>query len=157
MDMSYTPEQVAFREEVRAWIAEAMPADIKQKADDFRDFTNQEIMAWHKVLAEKGWVAPNWPKEHGGTGWDVTQRSIFSEESAAANAPSLSPFGIAMVGPLRDPGGLAFRYMDGTGAVTAVGADIRQVEVALRTQSKARGSDGQPVSDSLVTRIYLRN
>ena len=64
---------------------------------------------------------------------------------------------IAMVGPLRDSDGLAFRYLDGTGAVTAVGADIRQVEVALRTQSKARGSDGQPVSDSLVTRIYLRN
>ena len=64
---------------------------------------------------------------------------------------------VAMVGPLRNPGGLAFRYLDATGAVTAVGADIRQVEVALRTLSNARGAGGQPVSDSIATRIYLRN
>ena len=64
---------------------------------------------------------------------------------------------IAMVGPLRNPGGLAFRYLDAAGAVTAVGADIRQVEVALRTLSNARGAGGQPISDSIVTRIYLRN
>jgi len=100
MDLSETPEEEAFRKEVRAWIASAMPADIKQKADDFRDFTQEEIMRWHKVLAEKGWVAPHWPEEHGGPGWDVAKRSIFAEECAAANAPSLSPFGIAMVGPL---------------------------------------------------------
>ena len=100
MDMSYTSDQIDFREEVRAWIQQAMPSEMKHKADTFQDFEHAEIMAWHKVLAEKGWVAPNWPAEHGGTGWDVTQRSIFAEESSAANAPSLSPFGIAMVGPL---------------------------------------------------------
>ena len=64
---------------------------------------------------------------------------------------------IAMVGPLRDPDGLAFSYLDGTGAVTTVGADIRQVEVALNTLTNVRSADGQPVSDSIVTRIYLRN
>jgi alkylation response protein AidB-like acyl-CoA dehydrogenase len=100
MDLSETPEEQAFRLEVRTWIAQAMPSDLKQKADDFRDFTQEEIMRWHKVLAGKGWVAPNWPEEHGGPGWDVAQRSIFAEECAAANAPALSPFGVAMVGPL---------------------------------------------------------
>jgi alkylation response protein AidB-like acyl-CoA dehydrogenase len=100
MDMSYTPEQIAFREEVRAWIPNAMPPEIKHKADNFQSFTNEEIMVWHKVLAKKGWVAPNWPQEHGGTGWDVAERSIFSEECARANAPALSPFGVSMVGPL---------------------------------------------------------
>ena len=63
----------------------------------------------------------------------------------------------ALVGPLRSSSGLAFRYLDGTGAVTAVGGDIRQVEVTLRTLSDARGPDGLPVSDSIVTRVYLRN
>lgn len=100
MDMSYTPEQIAFREEVRTWIREAMPPEIKKKAENFQSFDPPETMVWHKVLAKKGWVAPNWPEEHGGTGWDVAQRSIFGEECASANAPSLSPFGIAMVGPL---------------------------------------------------------
>jgi alkylation response protein AidB-like acyl-CoA dehydrogenase len=100
MDMSYTPEQIAFREEVRAWIPSAMPPEIKHKADNFQSFTNDEIMVWHKILAEKGWVAPNWPEEHGGTGWDVAKRSIFGEECARANAPALSAFGVTMVGPL---------------------------------------------------------
>ncbi len=100
MDLSESPEHAAFRQEVRRWIRSAMPPEIKKKAESFQSFTQEEQMIWHKVLAEKGWVAPNWPKEVGGTGWDVTQRNIFSEESARANAPSLSPFGIAMVGPL---------------------------------------------------------
>ena len=100
MDMSYTPEQIAFRDEVRSWIREAMPPEIKQKADNFQNFSQDEVMEWHKVLAKKGWIAPNWPEEHGGTGWDVANRSIFAEELASANTPALSPFGIAMVGPL---------------------------------------------------------
>ncbi len=100
MDMSYSPEQVAFREEVRTWIRQAMPPEIKRKAENFQNFSHEEQMIWHKVLAEKGWVAPNWPEEHGGTGWDVAKRSIFGEELASANAPALSPFGLTMVGPL---------------------------------------------------------
>ncbi len=100
MDMQYSPEQLAFRDEVRAWIQSAMPAHIKEKADNGGNFEHEEIMEWHKVLHSKGWVAPNWPEEVGGTGWDVAQRHIFSEELVRANAPSLSPFGLSMVGPL---------------------------------------------------------
>lgn len=100
MELSYTPEQNQFREEVRAWIAEAMPAEIKQKAENGANFEQAEQIAWHKILFEKGWVAPNWPKEVGGPGWDVAQRSIFQEECVRANTPGLSPFGLSMVGPL---------------------------------------------------------
>ncbi len=57
-------------------------------------------MEWHKILAKKGWVAPHWPKEVGGPGWDATRRFIFSEELELAGTPGLSPFGLAMVGPL---------------------------------------------------------
>jgi alkylation response protein AidB-like acyl-CoA dehydrogenase len=100
MDMEYSAEQIAFRDEVRAWIREAMPAHIKEKADNGGHFEPEEITEWHKVLYEKGWVAPNWPEEVGGPGWDVGQRHIFGEELILANAPALSPFGLNMVGPL---------------------------------------------------------
>jgi alkylation response protein AidB-like acyl-CoA dehydrogenase len=100
MDMTFTPEQIAFREEVRTWIREAMPPEMLRRADNGADFDQSETMEWHKILYEKGWVAPHWPEEVGGTGWDVTKRFIFQEECVAANAPSLSPFGLSMVGPL---------------------------------------------------------
>jgi alkylation response protein AidB-like acyl-CoA dehydrogenase len=100
MDLQYTPEQLAFRQEVRAWIQAAMPAHIKAKAAGGGHFEHEEQMEWHKILYAKGWVAPHWPKEVGGTGWDIGKRHIFGEELVRANAPQLSPFGLTMVGPL---------------------------------------------------------
>jgi len=100
MDMTFTPEQLAFREEVRSWIQQAMPPEMRRRAENGADFGQEEGMEWHKILYEKGWVAPHWPEEVGGTGWDTTQRFIFQEECVAANAPQLSPFGLSMVGPL---------------------------------------------------------
>ena len=100
MELSYTPEQDQFRDEVRSWIAESMPATMKKHAEDGANFEHTEVMEWHKILYAKGWAAPGWPEEVGGTGWDVSQRAIFQEECVRANAPSLSPFGLSMVGPL---------------------------------------------------------
>ncbi|MFO0685680.1 MAG: acyl-CoA dehydrogenase family protein [Sandaracinus sp.] len=100
MDLSFTPEQEAFRAEVRAFIEKEMPANIKKKADDDGHFEMDEVMEWHRVLARKGWIAPHWPKEVGGTGWDAAQRFLFGEELERSGAPVLSPFGLSMVGPL---------------------------------------------------------
>ncbi|MRG96885.1 acyl-CoA dehydrogenase family protein [Polyangium spumosum] len=100
MDLSFTPEQIAFRDEVRAWIREAMPPRIREKAAVDGHFEHDEIMAWHRILHAKGWVAPHWPAEWGGAGLDVTRRFILTEELELAGAPSLSPFGLMMVGPL---------------------------------------------------------
>jgi len=100
MDLSFTPEQIAFRKEVRDWIGSAMPPAIKKKADLDLAFSQDEQTEWHKVLHKKGWVAPHWPKEYGGPVLDVTKRFILSEEFELAGAPSLSPFGLGMVGPL---------------------------------------------------------
>lgn len=100
MDLSFTPEQHAFRQEVREWISGAMPPEMKRKADAGASFEHTENMEWHKILYEKGWVAPNWPAEVGGTGWDVGQRFLFQEEMVRSNCPELSPFGLTMVGPL---------------------------------------------------------
>ncbi|MCL4683775.1 acyl-CoA dehydrogenase family protein [Myxococcota bacterium] len=100
MDLSVSPEQIAFRQEVRQWIQDAMPADIKAKAAGGGHYDHEEQMEWHKILYAKGWVAPQWPKEVGGTGWDIGKRHIFGEELVRSNAPQLSPFGLMMVGPL---------------------------------------------------------
>jgi len=100
MDMSYSPEQIAFREEVRRFIAEAMPAALRHKAENGGHYEPSEVVEWHRILFQKGWSAPHWPREVGGTGWDTAQRHIFSEELIRANAPTLSPFGLTMVGPL---------------------------------------------------------
>ncbi len=100
MDMSFSPEHEAFRKEVRDTILSLMPPHVKKKAEADAEFEHDEVMEWHQVLAKKGWAAPNWPKQHGGPGWDATRRFIFSEELELSGAPRLSPFGLSMVGPL---------------------------------------------------------
>src|SRR6266850_5358345 len=100
MDLSFSAEDVAFRQEVRAFIGTAMPPQLREKAAIDGIFEVSEIMEWHKILAKQGWAAPHWPKEHGGPGLDATKRFILSEELELAGAPGLSPFGVMMVGPL---------------------------------------------------------
>src|SRR5580692_7173392 len=100
MEMSLSPEHLAFRDEVRALIATALPPHLKAKAEVDAHFEMPEVMEWHKILYKQGWVAPHWPKEFGGPGLDVTRRFLLSEELELSGAPSLSPFGLVMVGPL---------------------------------------------------------
>jgi len=100
MDMTISPEHVQFREEVRAFIREAMPPHLREKAALDANFDMKEVMEWHRILDRKGWVAPHWPREYGGPGLDVTRRFILTEELELSGAPQLSPFGLAMVGPL---------------------------------------------------------
>ncbi len=100
MDLSFSPEHEAFRKEVRAFIAARLPPHLRAKADVDAHFEMPESMEWHRILYEKGWVAPHWPKEHGGPGLDVTSRFILTEELELAGTPPLSPFGLVMVGPL---------------------------------------------------------
>jgi alkylation response protein AidB-like acyl-CoA dehydrogenase len=100
MNLTFSEEEEAFREEVRAWIREAMPEDMAAKAGGEGRFTPFDTLRWHRILYEKGWIAPHWPEELGGTGWDAARRFIFSEELEVAGAPQLSVFGLSMVGPL---------------------------------------------------------
>ena len=100
MDMSFRPEDLAFRDEVRAWIRESLPPHLRAKSEVDAHFEMPETMEWHKILYKRGWVAPHWPKEFGGPGLDVTRKFILTEELELAGAPPLSPFGLSMVGPL---------------------------------------------------------
>jgi alkylation response protein AidB-like acyl-CoA dehydrogenase len=100
MDLRFSPEEEAFRDEVRAYVKTAMPPHIKSKAETGAPFSNDEIMEWHRILHQKGWAAPHFPKSVGGSELDPTRRFILSEELSLAGAPGLSPFGLSMVGPL---------------------------------------------------------
>ncbi len=96
MDLSYSTEELAFRNGVRGWLADNLPADIRDKVVGYHGLSKDDFIRWHKILAAKGWAVPHWPVEWGGTGWDITQRYIYDEEFGLAGAPGLPPFGPAM-------------------------------------------------------------
>ena len=100
MNLSFSPEDLKFQEEVRSFLKENYPADTKRKMDNGIPLQKEDIQEWQKVLSKKGWFAINWPEEHGGTGWSITQKHIFQNELAAFNTPTIVPFGVSMCGPV---------------------------------------------------------
>lgn len=101
MDLDFNLEEQAFRDEVREFLAAELPADIRDRMR--RDDTSRirdDIVRWQKILHAKGWGAPAWPVEFGGTGWSKTQQYIFENECALADAPAQLAFGIKMVAPV---------------------------------------------------------
>jgi alkylation response protein AidB-like acyl-CoA dehydrogenase len=100
MDLRFTPEETAFREEVRAFIRDNLPADIRERMRLGYPARKQDTVTWQRILNKKGWAALSWPKEWGGPGWTSIQKMIFLEENLAAPAPELSSFNITMLGPV---------------------------------------------------------
>lgn len=100
MDLNYTAEETAFREEVRAFLQEKLPKDLAQKVRQRKELTKADMEGWHATLNQKGWLAPNWPKEYGGAEWNAVQKHIFEEECARAGAPRIVPFGLSMLAPV---------------------------------------------------------
>lgn len=102
MDVSWTDADRRFRDEVRAFLDAKLTPELRQVGRTltsvYADY--EPTMAWHRILYEKGWVAPSWPREFGGCGWSAVERYIFASELAAANAPPLSPMGLGMCGPV---------------------------------------------------------
>ena len=100
MDLNYTPEQEAFRQEVRAFIQAELPPEIAHKVKNRLRTSKEDTVRWQQILYKRGWGAPMWPKEFGGTGWDAIQQHIFDEECTAAGAPRQLDFGLRMVAPV---------------------------------------------------------
>ena len=100
MDLNYSPEESAFRDEVRTWLHEHLPEDLREKVVNYKELSKDDFLRWHKILAQQGWVAPEWPVEWGGKDWTVVQRFIFEEECAYAGTPPLVPFGLKMCAPV---------------------------------------------------------
>jgi alkylation response protein AidB-like acyl-CoA dehydrogenase len=97
MNLEFTAEELAFREEVRAFLRDRLPRDIRAQVLGGRELVREDYLQWQRRLYEHGWGAINWPVQFGGTGWNAVQQLIFEEESAAAGAPRLIPFGLKMV------------------------------------------------------------
>ncbi|HWA63121.1 MAG TPA: acyl-CoA dehydrogenase family protein [Caulobacteraceae bacterium] len=102
MNLDLTPEELAFRDEVRSFLETSLTPELRAAGQRLTSvFSDKPInLAWQKILHARGWAAPHWPVEYGGTGWNEMQRSIFAAECARAGAPSLSPMGLRMVAPV---------------------------------------------------------
>ena len=100
MDLSFSKEEMAFRDEVRAFFRDNVPPETRRKLVEGRHLSKDEMVAWWRILNKKGWGVSHWPKEYGGTGWTSVQHYIFNEELQMHPAPAPLAFGVSMVGPV---------------------------------------------------------
>ncbi len=100
MNVTLSDDELAFRDELRAFFRDRLPEDIRRKQEQGVILDREDHIRFQKLLAEKGWAGVNWPVEYGGTGWTPVQKYLFATEMAEANAPDIVPFGLSMVGPV---------------------------------------------------------
>ncbi|HXY90393.1 MAG TPA: pimeloyl-CoA dehydrogenase large subunit [Xanthobacteraceae bacterium] len=100
MDLRFTDEEIAFRDEVRAFFKKNLPENIRRKMVEGKKIGKEDIVTWQRILNKKGWAVPHWAKEWGGTGWSAVKQYIFIEEMQKAPAPPPLQFGVQMVGPV---------------------------------------------------------
>jgi alkylation response protein AidB-like acyl-CoA dehydrogenase len=100
MDLDFSPEDEAFRAQVREFLAGHYPADIRRKVELGLALPKDDYVRFQRLLYLQGWIAPSWPVEFGGCGWSATRRYIFEDELAAADTPRIMPFGLKMLAPV---------------------------------------------------------
>lgn len=100
MDLHFSPEEEAFRAQIRQWVAANLPKDISHKVHNALRLSKDDMQRWARILGRQGWHGWAWPKQFGGPGWNAIQRHLFEEECALAGAPRVVPFGPVMVAPV---------------------------------------------------------
>jgi alkylation response protein AidB-like acyl-CoA dehydrogenase len=100
MDLTFTPDEQKFREDVRAWVRDNLPQDISHKVRNALRLSRDDMQRWARILGKKGWLGYGWPQRFGGPGWNAVQKHLFEEECALAGAPRIVPFGPVMVAPV---------------------------------------------------------
>lgn len=100
MDLQFSAEQRAFQEEVRLFVKENLPEDIRHKVKYGLNLGKDDYVRWQNLLSSKGWLAPHWPVEYGGTELSSVERYILKEELAKGDAPGVFPMGVSFVGPV---------------------------------------------------------
>ena len=100
MDLRFSAEELAFRDELRAFIRDKLPTDIRDRMRLGYSAEKEDTTRWQRILNERHWAAYMWPQEWGGPGWSPIQRMIFLEENQLANAPDMQVFNITMIGPV---------------------------------------------------------
>ncbi len=92
MDLSYSKEEVAFRQEVRDFFKTSVPAETRKKLTEGRHLNKQDMVEWQRILNKKGWAVPHWPTQWGGTGWDAVKLYIFNEARSEPAPGSEKPW-----------------------------------------------------------------
>ncbi len=100
MDLRFTSEELAFRDDVRSFIQGTLPDAVRKKIIEGRQLAKDEVVSWQQTLNAKGWAVPHWPVEWGGTGWTAVQHYFFDDELQQAPAPLCLPFNVNMIGPV---------------------------------------------------------
>ena len=100
MRLAFTAEEEHFRQQVRAFVRDRLPADIRRKVQLGLRLEQADYVRWFNILEERGWLTPGWPVEHGGPGWNPIQRYLFDEETLLGGAPRIIASGIQMLGPV---------------------------------------------------------
>ncbi|GHC68258.1 hypothetical protein GCM10007320_00410 [Pseudorhodoferax aquiterrae] len=100
MDLNFTPEERAFRDEVRSFLKDKLPQRIADKVKAGQRLTKQDQEEWHAILQSRGWLAYHWPKQYGGPGFTAVEKFIFDTECCLAGGPRIVPFGVSMLGPV---------------------------------------------------------
>ncbi len=100
MDLNYSPDDNAFRADIRAWLDANVPHPLRAKVLNHKRLNREDYANWHALLGTRGWSVVAWPKEYGGPGWNPTQRHIWDEECSRIGAPAVLPFGVSMVAPV---------------------------------------------------------
>ena len=100
MDLSFSPEDIAFRESVRAFIASNLSPDTRRKVAEGRELAKADIVNWQRTLNSRGWATPSWPATAGGPGWSAVQRHLFMETLYEGCAPEPLSFNVSMIGPV---------------------------------------------------------
>jgi len=100
MDLDFTPDEIAFRQEVRDFLKQNLPVALHQKTVNGIELNKAEYEHWHAILNKQGWLANHWPQEYGGAGWSAVKKFIFEDECCRAHTPRIVPFGVSMLGPV---------------------------------------------------------
>ncbi len=100
MDLGFSPEDLAFQAEVRAFLKTELSTKLADKVRHNKHLTKEDLTGWHATLNKRGWLAQDWPKTYGGAEWTPVQQQIFADEAAAAHAPRIIPFGLKMLAPV---------------------------------------------------------
>src|SRR5258705_10439233 len=98
MELALSPDEAAFRDEVRIFIADNYPAEMRVPNPE-TDLSKEQMLLWHRILFRKGWIAPLWPKEYGGPGWWITRGFSFEQEKSRAGTLPPLAFSGTQVGP----------------------------------------------------------
>ncbi len=99
MELNLSESEKSFQGEVRSFLENDLPSDIREKVRTGRYVSRENLKTWTELLSKKGWSAPSWPKEFGGTGWSLFRRHLFDLECRKANAPPMIAQNVAMLGP----------------------------------------------------------